>query len=156
MNDKQLQRFISRYEVDATGCWLWTWRKTNKGYGIFYCKGERSAHRISYLHYKGLIPEGLELDHLCRKPACVNPDHLEAVTHRENILRSPIVPMAINATVTHCPKGHPYEGYNLKVEHGSRLCRECRKEVDRKRYKRNPRKRLQRQKVYKQRIREGA
>ena len=114
------------------------------------------AHRVSYVHFKGLIPEELELDHLCRNPSCVNPEHLEPVTHRENILRSPTNPLAKNAAVTHCPKGHPYEGYNLMIENGSRLCRECRKAVDRKRYKRNPQPRLQRQKAYKDKIRKGA
>lgn len=68
-------------------CWLWTGSVTLQGYGIFGLPGASEAHRASYLLFKGPIPEGLEVDHLCFVRPCVNPAHLEAVTHEENIRR---------------------------------------------------------------------
>jgi hypothetical protein len=72
------------YEIDPdTGCWNWLKSKTSKGYGKWSAfKG--LAHRIMYEKHKGLIPKGLHLDHLCRNPGCVNPDHLEPITLQEN------------------------------------------------------------------------
>lgn len=81
---------------------------------------------MSHELHKGPIPEGLVIDHLCRNRGCVNPDHLEAVTQRENILRGEGL-AAANARKTHCPKGHPYSGENLYVvpSSGRRQCRIC-------------------------------
>lgn len=83
------QRFMDLVKVsEKTGCWLWQGR-IHHGYAWFRARGEAMlhAHRFSYEHFKGPIPDGLEIDHLCRARACVNPDHLEAVTHRENLIR---------------------------------------------------------------------
>lgn len=79
---------LTRYEVDANGCWIWLGRINGFGYGELKC-GERrlKAHRVSYEHHVGPIPEGLDLDHLCRVRPCVNPEHLEPVTRSENIRR---------------------------------------------------------------------
>lgn len=80
---------------------------------------------MSYELTKGPVPEGLILDHLCRNPSCINPDHLEPVTYQVNVLRG-IGPCAINATKTHCPQGHAYAGRNLFVNlKGERICRKC-------------------------------
>jgi len=75
--------------VDANGCWVWQGNSTQDGYGrmSFRQDGESYTHRFSYQAHKGPIPDGKEIDHLCRNRTCCNPDHLEAVTHRENTQR---------------------------------------------------------------------
>lgn len=86
-------RLLDKVEIDpVAGCWLWTAAKNNGGYGMFtFTTGwRRSAHRVSYETFVGPIPDGLQLDHLCRVRHCVNPDHLEPVTAAENTRRSPI------------------------------------------------------------------
>ena len=71
-----------------TGCWIWQWYRDRRGYGYLTSSGKtRPAHVAIYELLKGLVPEGLELDHLCRTPACVNPDHMEPVTHAVNVQR---------------------------------------------------------------------
>ena len=73
---------------NATGCWRWNWSLNNHGYGVVRVGGKRMlAHRVFFEAAKGAIPIGMELDHLCRCPACVNPAHLEPVTHRINLRR---------------------------------------------------------------------
>ena len=84
------------------------------------------AHVFAYKLLVGVVPGGLELDHLCRVPACVNPAHLEPVTHAENLMRSPVAPTAINARKTHCPQGHPYVAGNTYYRaNGHRHCKTC-------------------------------
>lgn len=121
----RLERSVVR---GATGdCWSWIGAVDEKGYARFAVgKSLRYAHRVSYELHRGTIPDGLTIDHLCRNRFCANPDHLEPVSLRENILRGEN-PCAINARKTHCPKGHPYEGPNLLVLSGGRRdCRSCR------------------------------
>lgn len=79
-----------RYTVDdQTGCWHWQGRINEQGYGLTSINGKNKvpAHRFIYERHKGVVPNGLELDHLCRVRDCVNPDHLEPVTHLENSRR---------------------------------------------------------------------
>jgi hypothetical protein len=100
-------------KVDASGdCWLFVGARSEGGYGHFW-NGRRvmPAHRWVWEHLVGPIADGLELDHLCRVRACVNPDHLEPVTPLENTRRS-----FGNNRKTHCPQGHPYDGDNLAIE----------------------------------------
>ena len=87
------------------------------------------VHRFVYERLVGKIPEGLQIDHLCRVRHCANPAHMEAVTQRENILRG-MSPAAENARKTHCPQGHPYEGENLFTYNQGRFrrCRACDRE----------------------------
>lgn len=120
------ERFWSR--VDRSGaCWLWTAGRNNYGYGAFYpSKGNQVlAHRFAYELLVGPIPEGLQIDHVCRVRACVNPEHLECVTSKENTLRG-VSPSALCAAKTHCPRGHEYDEANTRLYRGKRYCRACR------------------------------
>ncbi len=120
-----VERFWSRVEF-TDSCWCWTGEHSDRGYGRFWDGARRvRAHRWAYEFCVGPIPAGLTIDHLCRVHACVNPDHLEAVTNRVNILRG-IGLTAQHARKTHCPHGHPYSGSNLIVPpRGGRECRAC-------------------------------
>lgn len=115
-----------------TGCWLWTGNVDRNGYGkMMNAAGRRDwVHRVSYEHHVGPIPDGLELDHLCRMPCCINPRHLEPVTHATNIARG-VSPSAINGRKTHCRRGHPFNPTNTiaRLSRGrpARGCRACRR-----------------------------
>lgn len=110
-----------------SSCWVWVgWRRSRLGYGGIYRNGRTSdAHRYVYERLIGPIPHGLQIDHLCRVPACVNPAHLEPVTMQENVRRGYGF-SAMNARKTHCPRGHPFNETNTRVgKTGSRFCRLC-------------------------------
>lgn len=128
MNANEIARFSRKYTVDtATGCWEWTGGDDGKGYGQFYRQGgiKVRAHRESFQHYCGEIPEAHVIDHLCRNHGCVNPAHLEAVTQRENVMRGEGV-CAGYAKRTHCPNGHELIADNLTPwESGRRRCLTC-------------------------------
>lgn len=118
-------RFWSK--VERVGeCWEWQGATTGNGYGSYLDNGKRvGAHRFSYDLANGLIPPGLQIDHLCRNRVCVNPDHLEAVTQRVNLHRGDTV-AAHNATKTHCKQGHAFTEANTRIgRQGERVCREC-------------------------------
>ena len=127
------------YVIQGTGCWDWV-GSTAKGYGAIRLNGRlTAAHRWVYEMHKGPIPTGLELDHLCRNPTCVNPAHLEPVTHRTNIMRG-CGPSSTNPAKTHCPRGHQLSGDNLLpsklLSRGFRECRQCHRERARRYYHR--------------------
>jgi len=110
-----------------TPCWVWQGATHSGGYGSVRRPGGpvESTHRVLYKETVGVIPAGLHLDHLCRVRACCNPDHLEPVTPRENILRG-VGQGALHAAKTHCLRGHPFSGDNLfYARAGGRLCRKC-------------------------------
>lgn len=116
----------ARVAIQDCGCWFWTNAPDDKGYGRAY-DGTKLvvAHRFVYQEFKGTIPDGLELDHLCRTPSCVNPDHLEPVTHKENMRRGK------QAQQTHCVNGHEYNEENTLIRYRAdkvttyRQCRPC-------------------------------
>lgn len=109
-------------------CWEWSGAKT-KGYGHLSHRGRQVyAHRLVYELLVGPIPAGLEIDHLCRNPPCVNPSHLEPVTHRENLLRGVGI-VAACARKTHCLRGHEFTADNtIRRKNGKRSCWKCRRE----------------------------
>lgn len=118
--------------VGRSGCWEWKMARDPLGYGRVRVAGRTMlAHRAVFEMLVGPVPSGRELDHLCRKPACVNPDHLEPVTHRENLRRSAA---GWNTRArTHCPQGHPYDVENTLINSaGSRVCAACRREISRR------------------------
>ena len=129
-------RFWAKVDKADT-CWLWTGSRDHKGYGYFADGAGRlaRAHRFAYELLVGPIPEGLEIDHVkergCRHRHCVNPAHLEPVTHHENLMRGDTL-VARNARKTHCPQGHPYAVPNLVRLSGGRGCRECRRAASRR------------------------
>ena len=122
-----VQRLIERSEYLPDGCLVVRAGLNNVGYGQIQIDGHKQlVHRLAYELFVGPIPEGLQIDHLCRNRACWRWDHLEAVTSRENTLRGQGI-TARCAKVTHCPRGHEYAGENLYVSpRGKRFCRACR------------------------------
>lgn len=131
------ERFWSKVNKIEGGCWEWLGNKNDKGYGFFtYERKTRPAHRVAYEWAKGVIPKGLELDHLCRNTSCVNPDHLEPVSHHENVIRG-IGACALNSRKTHCKRGHPFKESNIyHRSDGYRECKQCRILFNAARYKR--------------------
>lgn len=121
------QRFRMKIVRDSdTGCWEWRGAR-RLGYGLFRAAGVQvQAHRWSYERFVGPIPNGFHVDHLCRNKRCVNPDHLEAVTPRENTVRG-VGPTALNAAKTHCSRGHEFTRENTYIHRGGRHCRACRR-----------------------------
>lgn len=126
---RQHQRFLTKIKKAKNGCWNWTASVTVFGYSQFHYGGKQGkGHRYSYEHYKGAIPKGLSIDHLCRNRKCVNPDHLEAVTNKENVMRG-IGLTAQHARKTECINGHDLTGTNLYTYHYNgnpvRQCKAC-------------------------------
>ena len=128
--------------VPFSGCWVWTKSLNSNGYGMLSQgrgKPQLRAHRLAYEQAHGPIPDGLELDHLCRVRACINPEHLEAVTHQENIRRggTPATArrlmqdiLARRALRTHCKRGHAWVEANIYIDpRGRRSCRLCTQHV---------------------------
>jgi len=122
------QRFWSKVEyLGPDECWLWKAGKLGHGYGMVWNNQKNTnvaAHRTAYELMVGEIPDGLTIDHLCRNRACVNPNHMEAVSRGENVLRG-VGPTAKNAQKDVCHRGHKFDG--VHKEHGKdyRYCRSC-------------------------------
>ena len=123
------ESFWKRVDKKESGCWEWTGKVNNFGYGQCQFAGRAmQSHRVSYEWTYREIPNGKVIDHICRNRKCVNPSHMEAVTIGENVLRG-LSPWAIRKRQTHCTRGHLLDGNNLKIRsNGTRFCRECDKE----------------------------
>lgn len=131
MNPSELPtRMRNKIELRDTGylsdCWQWTGAVQSSGYGSIGIGNRRTAlvHRLTYTFAIGPIPNGMQIDHLCRNTLCCNPDHLEPVTNKVNSERS------ARATKTHCVHGHPLAAPNLILKrhpsgHMMRNCRVC-------------------------------
>lgn len=138
------KRVTSKIEmVTESGCWIWMGKLRN-GYGRLYLDHARyTAHRFAYEAFRGKIPQGLTLDHICRVTCCVNPWHLEPVEHAENVRRG-LSPSIFRQTIiaekkarTHCPQGHPYSPENTRIYYGCRYCVSCHRERQAKKRKGN-------------------
>lgn len=135
--ESRIERFFGHVAVAQNGCWEWTGSHVAR-YAQFSSKIDRKkrsllAHRYAYTCFKGAIPEGLTIDHLCRNTYCVNPAHLEAVSIKENILRG-FGPPALNKRKTHCLHDHVFDEANTAVigKKKERRCRQCSLESSRK------------------------
>ena len=133
---------VWRIFVMPTPCWEWTGHKLidygacNGGYGMCRFNGRnRLVHKVMYERFIGQVPEGKELDHICRNRACCNPYHLDAVPHRINVLRG-ISPFAEKALQTHCINGHAFTTENTFLHpNGGRQCRQCHRDCFNRRYR---------------------
>ena len=138
MTDRQARRFWAnvdpsgmggRYAYNGTPCHVWTGYCDRHGYGRYCARHSRPqlAHKLAYELLNGPVPQGLELDHVCRNRACVL--HVRAVTHRENMRNTP------KAEKTHCIRGHELSGRNVIVKpDGRRSCRTCKQAQERAKY----------------------
>lgn len=136
-------RLLSAVTAGPNGCWLWTQRVNNHGYGRLSTGSRKTlklhlAHRVSYETFVGPIPDGKVIDHLCRTRRCIRPDHLEPVAQQQNVLRSPIAVAARWAARTHCNNGHEFtpENTHIRYRRGRpyRVCRPC--DINKKRAQR--------------------
>jgi hypothetical protein len=130
--ENEVIEFLIEHSHEENGCWIWDgpFKKTfnrdgtvrNNKYGFVFFQGKNwLVHRLSWLFFNGDLPP--ELDHVCRHTLCFNPDHLESVTHSENMLRGDLA----NRKKTKCPKGHRYIRQNTTVNKGKRYCRICKR-----------------------------
>lgn len=122
-------RILGNIRVDENGCWRWQRYKHVAGYGWMWVGNGKCdfVHRAAYQIWKGPIPDGLVIDHLCRVRDCCNPDHLEVVTYSENTMRGDTVPVR-RKNATHCDRNHRYTPETTHISaSGNRRCKICRR-----------------------------
>lgn len=144
--DTALRVVADKFTI-SDDCWEWTAWRNRKGYGSLSLPKQGGgqikcmAHRVLYELLIGPIPEGAQLDHLCRNRGCVRPSHLEPVTCKENLMRGETHAARLAAR-THCDNGHEFSAENTIIrKDGARRCRECNRVQCREYGRRNPRKR---------------
>jgi len=133
MSRPVIERLMEKVEFADNGCWVFTGGLAANGYGMISA-GSRTGrrrtprtHRVTYEHFVGPVPDGLDLDHLCRNRACCNPAHLEPVDRKTNVARG------VKKTLqTECKNGHPLSGDNLIATPKQRKCRTCRRAANRR------------------------
>lgn len=131
--DPPIVKILKRRQVTDSGCWIWPGGRTPQGYGMVNVGGRNDyTHRVAYRTFKGPIPEGLQIDHLCRVTSCFNPAHLEAVTKSVNVLRAVPFrgPRRPPRPKTHCTHGHEFTEANTyfglsTIGRPRRWCRAC-------------------------------
>lgn len=130
-DNNAMSRFLSRIQLTPNECWEWTGTLDSGGYGQISIHSKHVlVHRFAYECLVGIIPDGLQIDHLCRNRRCVNPAHLELVTHQENCRRGDGGETSglQQRSKTHCPQGHPYDSVNTYHRpDGWRDCKICRR-----------------------------
>ena len=126
------ERFTDKILHLSDGCWQWTAALERGGYGSYYHDGRmQRAHRVAYQLLVGVIPDGLQIDHLCRVRSCVNPEHMEPVTSAENVRRG-----SAAERHTHCKRGHELSGWNsIRSNDNRQRCRICTNAGQRRRYR---------------------
>lgn len=125
-------KFWAKVDKRPDGCWVWT-GTSYEGYGYIRRAGvTQRVYRWAYVTFVGPVPDGLELDHLCRNRSCVNPEHLEPVTHDENMRRA--VPYHFLGNRAACANGHAFDEANtvMRADGSGRACRACRRECNRR------------------------
>ena len=126
------QKISTKIAKDESGCWTYVGRLDRYGYGKVDIPKMTITHRVAYEALVGPIPDGLVIDHLCRNRACCNPDHLEPVTNRANLMRGE-TDAARRAAQTHCIHGHEFSVSNTRIrKDGTRTCIECSREAVRR------------------------
>lgn len=129
---------MDKVEKIEGGCWQWTHPLERNGYARLWVNRKNvGAHRFSYEYHVGPIPEGLEIDHLCRNKACVNPEHLEPVTTQENVRRMVAHRTPYQHLRDSCPNDHPYDEENTIHTATGRQCKTCKADANRAYYERN-------------------
>lgn len=133
-----VDRFWRKVTKHENGCWEWQARVDKDGYGLFSVTHIRTdrVSRFAYEHFNSaIIPEGLQIDHLCRNRKCVNPEHLEIVTRKENRRRGAAPGGILYLKTTHCYRGHAYDEANTYINptSGQRFCRTCHRDYERRR-----------------------
>ena|SRR5215469_14381135 len=121
-----VSRLLSKIRIDpSSGCWIWQ-GALSRGYGVIKIDGKMlKTHRVMFRHGYGPIRKGFHLDHLCRVKACANPEHLEEVSPRENMMRGESI-QALNARKTECDHGHKFSDENTYIDkRGNRACKTC-------------------------------
>jgi hypothetical protein len=132
-NDPVVYRLLDNVDMNLNGCWLWVGRRNKSGYGEMKVANRKEyTHRVAFEMFNGPIPDGKEIHHTCTRKGCLQPDHLVAVSHRENLLADDTV-VGRNHRKTHCIRGHEFTPENTRVRPNgygvSRRCIACTRKV---------------------------